>query len=141
LSGGGRDRCGTAFKAWTKEGGDSVISTTTASPERERFQGAPYNDNRRAQGLRDRRLVVSSVDTHSADELCRDPMSLGPDLVSMAERTHCNMRTREVLPLCAEGVNTGCFDLEAAAGTTRTASSGDGIGNTTSANLTHAIYW
>jgi hypothetical protein len=49
------------------------------------------------------------------------------------------MQTREVLPLCADGLTTGCFDLEAVATTTRTSSSGGAEGHT--ANLTHIIYW
>lgn len=128
---GGVGRCGTAFGAWDKEGGHSVIKTTTGSKEEQHAA-----TNRRTQ--EDRRLIVSSLGVHSADELCHDSLSLGPDFVSLAEQTHCNMQTREVLPLCMDDLTTGCFDLEAVATTTRISASDDGE---EFSNLTHIIYW
>lgn len=128
---GGLGKCGTAFGAWDKEGGHSVIKTTADSNGEQDGE-----THRRTQ--EDRRLIVSSLDAHSADELCRHPMSLGPDFVSLTERTHCDMQTREVLPLCMDGLTTGCFDLEAVATTTRISAFGDGE---VPSNLTHTIYW
>lgn len=127
----GVGKCGTAFGAWDKEGGHSVIKPTANSKEEQHAV-----TNRRRHG--DRRLIVSSLDVHSADELCRHPMSLRPDFVSLTERTHCNMQTREVLPLCMDGLTAGCFDLEAVAATTRTSASDYGEAPF---NVTHTIYW
>ncbi|KAL1882155.1 hypothetical protein Daus18300_000640 [Diaporthe australafricana] len=103
---GGVGKCGNNFGAWESDGGSSVIINSTANDDGNR-------DVLNRPRARDHRLVVSSVPAHSADDLCQHPMSRGPDFVSLAERTHCNMHTREVLPLCADGVTTGCFDLEA----------------------------
>ncbi|POS72462.1 hypothetical protein DHEL01_v209142 [Diaporthe helianthi] len=123
---GGKGKCDTDFRAWDKEGGNSVISTDVKSQ-------AERNDTL------DRRLIVSASDAHSAEELCRHPMSRGPNFVSITERAHCDMQTREVLPLCGDGLTTGCFDLEAAAAAVRTWTSGGGEGD--ASNSTRIIYW
>ena len=122
---GGVGRCGTSFGAWDQDGGKSVINTAAMGNE---------SVARRRAG--DRRLVVSSLPAHSADELCRHPRSRGPHFVSLAERTHCNMDTREVLPLCTGGLTAGCFDLEAETAVGRTSSGGVG-----SPATDRVIYW
>lgn len=134
---GGEARCGTSFGAWDREGGKSVINTTV-DKQHEAEHGS--GSTRRRQQHNDRRLVVSSLPAHSADELCRHPTSRGPHFVSLAEGTHCNMDTREVLPLCTDGLTTGCFDLEAktAVGHTSSLRSRGGAG---SLNMSHVIYW
>lgn len=57
-------------------------------------------------------FVVSSFKQHKAEELCDSETSLGPDSVSTAEGLFCDMETREVLPLCGNGVDVECFELE-----------------------------
>ncbi|KAK4097120.1 hypothetical protein N658DRAFT_510637 [Parathielavia hyrcaniae] len=58
------------------------------------------------------RLVRSSRPEHSAVTLCESDSSAGPDLVSLHEGKFCDMKTREILPLCdGPGVASGdCFD-------------------------------
>lgn len=62
------------------------------------------------------RLVISHLKDHSARELCGMSSSWGPDFVSIAERLHCNMCTRELSRLCGpdsyEEEGKDCFDLE-----------------------------
>lgn len=60
----------------------------------------------------DPRLVVSPHEAHNATALCESETSMGPDFVSLPEALHCDMETREVLPLCGAGVTVPCFDLE-----------------------------
>lgn len=125
-------RCGNGFGAWDKDGGKSVINT---GPDGK--QAAMRNESTtRRRPNNDGRLVVSSLPEHSADELCRDPASRGPDFVSLVEGTHCDMDTREVLPLCADGLTTRCFDLEAETAVERTPSRGVG-----SLDANQVIYW
>ncbi len=59
----------------------------------------------------DTRLVVSSDPSHTATDLCRSETSRGPDFISTAEGLFCNMETRQVLRLCAGGVNTDCVHM------------------------------
>lgn len=66
-------------------------------------------------------------------------MSRGPNFVSLMEGTHCNMDTREVLPLCTDDLTTGCFDLEAETAAERTSSTGDA--DVGSLNSGRVIYW
>lgn len=127
---GGVGKCGDNFGAWESDGGSPVINSTAND------DGNRNMPNRLL--VRDGRLVVSSVPAHSADELCQHPMSRGPDFVSLMERTHCNMHTREVLPLCVEGVTTGCFDLEA--GTAERGSSLAGA-DVSAVGAGRVIYW
>lgn len=138
---GGLERCDRDFLAWDRNDGDSVISSTRKGS---RDQGAaargraarPNNGNNG-----DRRLVVSSLPDHSAEELCRHPSSRGPSFVSLAEGAHCDMGTREVLPLCAGGLMEGCFDLEAEVAADRAMSSAGAGGGVGSANASRIIYW
>ncbi|KAG8162904.1 hypothetical protein KVR01_007382 [Diaporthe batatas] len=132
----GKGKCGTEFDAWDKEGGKSVIKSKFEDWEGQNASGMLERHGHNT----DRRLVVSTADAHSAEELCRDPMSRGPNFVSMSEQAHCDMQTREVLPLCRDGLTAGCFDLEAAAAEMRTSTS-DGGGDDTGDLAHHIIYW
>ncbi|KAH9207294.1 hypothetical protein DL95DRAFT_234348, partial [Leptodontidium sp. 2 PMI_412] len=58
------------------------------------------------------RLIVSSMATHSAKELCESGTSVGPDFVSTTERVFCDMSEKEWWYLCSPDVLTGCFDLK-----------------------------
>ncbi|VBB76675.1 Putative protein of unknown function [Podospora comata] len=60
----------------------------------------------------DPRLVISNSPFHKASELCESETSFGPDFVSLVEGMYCNMETSELLPLCTEGLQRGCFHLE-----------------------------
>ena len=74
-------------------------------------------------------LVVSRVTDHSAELLCTDDNSAGPDFVSVVEGLYCDMTEKVLDPLCSASTNgTTCFDtttnslLQAAALNTRYAS-------------------
>ena len=59
------------------------------------------------------RLTSSVHKKHSARELCEDENSHGPEFVSFAENAFCDMKTREVWPLCKEGEREGeCYDVK-----------------------------
>lgn len=142
---GGVARCGRDFYAWDRNDGDSVISSSRGTGAGSRGQGgaaararARPNNSTNSNNGGDRRLVVSSLPAHSAEELCRHPNSRGPSFVSLAEGAHCDMDTREVLPLCSGGLTEGCFDLEGETAADRALSSGGGVG---SANASRIIYW
>ena len=49
-------------------------------------------------------IVGSHDEMHSANDLCTDPMAWGPNFVSFHERMFCDMRQKEVWPLCDEGI-------------------------------------
>jgi hypothetical protein len=74
----------------------------------------------------DPRLVVSPHGAHNATALCESETSMGPDFVSLPEGLHCDMETREVLPLCGAGVAGPCFDLGASTEATGNATKRDG---------------
>ncbi|KAF1841297.1 uncharacterized protein K460DRAFT_419383 [Cucurbitaria berberidis CBS 394.84] len=62
------------------------------------------------------RLVISYLKDHSAREVCDMKSSWGPDFVSIPERLHCNMCTRQLSRLCEpdgyDNEGEDCFDLE-----------------------------
>lgn len=63
-------------------------------------------------------LVVSSMSSHNATELCDSETSFGPDFVSTEEGVFCSMSQKKTFPLCGhDGASTRdiCFDLEAGA--------------------------
>jgi hypothetical protein len=97
------DRCGSSFRAWKNDGGPPVKRSLGANEKR-----------KRSKFVGDDRLVISSKNNQTASGLCDHENSFGPDFVSLVEGMHCNMETREVLPLCKPGVTDSCFDLEAA---------------------------
>jgi hypothetical protein len=57
----------------------------------------------------DTRLVISSIGSHNATELCQSRTSRGPDFVSLSDGLHCDMATRQVRPICQ---NTGTDEAE-----------------------------
>lgn len=127
--GDGTDRCGVEMRAWDNEGGAQILPITTAK----RQSRAPL-----LRHAADDRLVLSSHADHSATTLCQDPMSYGPDLVSLTEGVYCNMLTRELLPLCSTGVTGDCFDYEAAQGSSALVATG---GTGSLKNVTKVIHW
>ncbi|KAK7928623.1 hypothetical protein PG985_005621 [Apiospora marii] len=101
--------CGTAFHSWRdwRDHDPATLSNQIfkrkhASPKRAQKPRATL----------DPRLVVSRLEHHRASKLCQSPTSYGPDFVSMTEKMHCNMETREVLPLCDGVMETDCFDVD-----------------------------
>jgi hypothetical protein len=129
-SGDGTDRCGVEMRAWDNEGGAQLLPIAAS---KRRSQAAPLRRH-----PADDRLILSSRAAHSATALCQDPMSYGPDFVSLAEGAYCNMLTREVLPLCAAGVGGACFDHEAAQDMFASMATG-GAGS--QKNVTKVINW
>jgi hypothetical protein len=57
-------------------------------------------------------LITSPLEQHSAENLCGDDMSLGPDFVSLVEGLFCDMETRHTWQLCSATVTHSCFDLK-----------------------------
>lgn len=49
---------------------------------------------------------------HSAAMLCNQDISFGPSFTNPEEGLHCDMETKTLYPLCAEGVTETCFDNE-----------------------------
>ncbi len=60
---------------------------------------------------KDNRLVVSEWHGHSAQDVCTDPNSRGPDFISSKEGLYCDMCNRVLYDLCSTTLKTGCFDL------------------------------
>lgn len=62
----------------------------------------------------DRFLVKSNVTLSSAVALCQDQTSKGPHFVSLAEGLFCDMVSKQLYPLCGDGVGVGqiCFDVD-----------------------------
>lgn len=58
-------------------------------------------------------IVGSHDEMHSASELCEDPMAWGPDFVSFHEGVFCDMKKKEVWPLCDAEITKNCFDWDA----------------------------
>ena len=115
-----------AFRAYTdKDGGSGIF-------KRGKIQGPAETTARRTRRAADTRLVITADPSHNATALCESSTSLGPDLVSLAEQTYCNMGmnsetrsiaahvlilyllidTRKTLPLCYDGIATDCFNVE-----------------------------
>ena len=60
---------------------------------------------------KDKRLVISNWDGHSAQDVCTDPNARGPDFLSKKENLYCDMCNRVLYDICTETHKTGCFDL------------------------------
>jgi hypothetical protein len=57
-------------------------------------------------------IVASHDESHSAEELCEDPMAWGPDFVSFYEGVFCDLEKRKLWPLCKGKIEKNCFDWE-----------------------------
>ncbi|PKS08638.1 hypothetical protein jhhlp_005025 [Lomentospora prolificans] len=71
----------------------------------------PSARRKRSQRMSER-LIVTPHAKHSAVELCNSETSWGPDEVSLTERMFCDMETKSLYPLCKNGIEENCFDLE-----------------------------
>ncbi|KAF9534560.1 hypothetical protein BGW38_010438, partial [Lunasporangiospora selenospora] len=49
---------------------------------------------------------------YSAATLCVDRSSYGPSFVSEREKLYCNMKTRELYPLCEGNVTSSCYQIK-----------------------------
>ncbi|KAL8654167.1 MAG: hypothetical protein Q9226_003532 [Calogaya cf. arnoldii] len=58
------------------------------------------------------KLVVSTFEGQSAQELCDSAKSRGPDFVSLAEGKYCDMSEKKVYKLCADRYSRDCFSLD-----------------------------
>ncbi|KAF2468327.1 uncharacterized protein BDR25DRAFT_203090, partial [Lindgomyces ingoldianus] len=56
-------------------------------------------------------LVVSHFPSHSAREMCEDPMAFSWDFVSVQEGLLCDMTLRKLWPVCTPSLKTECFDV------------------------------
>jgi hypothetical protein len=56
-------------------------------------------------------IVISHFPSHSAREMCEDPMALSSDFVSVQEGLFCDMTLRKLWPVCTPTVKTECFDI------------------------------
>lgn len=65
-------------------------------------------------GTTQAQLVVSDIESHSAQELCDHPQSRGPDFVSKVENLFCDMSAKKTYPLCEATITTNCFALDQA---------------------------
>ncbi|KAK0665236.1 hypothetical protein QBC41DRAFT_359048 [Cercophora samala] len=84
----------------------------------------------------DPRLVISNSPLQKASELCESETSYGPDFVSLVEGMYCNMETSELLPLCTEELQTGCFHLDQKTHVKR-----DGIVSENQKEYEHILDW
>jgi hypothetical protein len=57
-------------------------------------------------------LVKSGLNSSSAAKLCSEKHTIGPDFVSLSEKLYCDMDTRQLHPLCEQGVEKLCFDVD-----------------------------
>ncbi|KAK4206343.1 hypothetical protein QBC37DRAFT_488177 [Rhypophila decipiens] len=107
---------GTAgFRAYKFNDRVGELALAPGWPSRKEKRGAvaaaaaqPQRKKKRAP---DSRLVITDQPGHSAAELCGSHSSHGPSLVSLVEGLFCNMKTREVLPICAGELTEGCFEV------------------------------
>ena len=63
------------------------------------------------QACADNHVVISSLDQHTATELCQSATSVGPDFVSTRESLYCDMCKHELWPVCSTTITAACFDL------------------------------
>ena len=59
-----------------------------------------------------RKLVVSTYEGQSAQELCDSATSRGPDFVSLDEGKYCDMSEKKVYKLCSGRYTRNCFSLD-----------------------------
>lgn len=59
-----------------------------------------------------KKLVVSSYEGQSAQELCDSEKSRGPDFVSIAEEKYCDMSKKKMYRLCSTRYYQDCFSLD-----------------------------
>jgi hypothetical protein len=92
-----------------------------AYPDGTDLKGWNISKKRHARDVKSRRgikeklaetIVVSHWPTHSAREMCEDPMALSSDFVSVQEGLFCDMTSRKLWPVCTPSITTDCFDIQ-----------------------------
>ncbi|KAI7261137.1 hypothetical protein KC345_g9880 [Hortaea werneckii] len=75
-----------------------------------------YSDVRKhiRRSFKARNLIISPKAQHPASALCEDPMTVGPDFVSLHEMAFCDMEEKKWYKLCDEknGLLDNCFALD-----------------------------
>ena len=57
-------------------------------------------------------VVVTHMKSHSAEALCREKMSWGPDVAAVHEGKFCSMKDKILYDICSEESSSCCFDVE-----------------------------
>ncbi|KZL84461.1 hypothetical protein CI238_03572 [Colletotrichum incanum] len=57
-------------------------------------------------------LVITRVEAHKASLVCNSTSSYGYDVVSLREKTYCDMTVKRLYNLCDDIYTTNCFDME-----------------------------
>ncbi|KAK0128776.1 hypothetical protein ONS95_000727 [Cadophora gregata] len=92
---------------------DKACASTLWGPDSGPIPGQPakrsYNKPRKA--WMENQLIVSTIDSHQAMELCNTENSWGPDFVG-SDGYFCDMGTHTALPLCSTKDIDGCVNVE-----------------------------
>ena len=96
---------------YNPDGSDTDLSKVIDKATKRRDNRSFRHFKRDNRNNRPGHLVISSIKTHSAKELCESQTSMGPDFVSTVEGLFCDMEVKEWWNLCSTNLTTGCFDL------------------------------
>ncbi|GKT46284.1 uncharacterized protein ColSpa_06465 [Colletotrichum spaethianum] len=58
------------------------------------------------------RLIVTRAEGHEASLVCNSTSSYGYDVVSLREKTYCDMTVKRLYNLCGDIYKNNCFDVE-----------------------------
>ncbi|KAK2029583.1 hypothetical protein LX32DRAFT_718446 [Colletotrichum zoysiae] len=58
------------------------------------------------------RLIITRAEGHEASLVCNSTSSYGYDVVSLREKTYCDMTVKRLYNLCDSIYKTNCFDVE-----------------------------
>lgn len=89
------DLCRSPFMTWAP-------GNSAGAERRQISGGSPFDGTL----IKSARLISSAV------RLCGAATSQGPSFLSLSERIYCDMKTRNLYPVCEEGMEGVCFDLE-----------------------------
>lgn len=81
------------------------------SEESKKRKVKPRMNDLQTQSCAENHVVISSLDQHTATELCQSATSIGPDFVSTKENLYCDMCKHELWPVCSTTITAACFDL------------------------------
>ncbi|KAK7752004.1 hypothetical protein SLS62_005966 [Diatrype stigma] len=84
-------------------------------PKSARFQHDrhhPRSNGTDHSGLHFKRLVMDDNPKHTGRDLCENPMSLGPDYVSVYDWSFCRMSDKTLWPVCRSDVTDDCFNTD-----------------------------
>lgn len=57
-------------------------------------------------------VVVTHMRSHSAEALCQEKMSWGPDVAAVPEGKFCSMKDKTLYDICSEKISSCCFDVD-----------------------------